>query len=136
MTPTDAWLTAATPWPAARARFHLTHVHTADDAPAAFVGTWITPGRPHNDGPQCGVYIDLVRRDNGTVAAALTADREDVQGTRVVAAWEVLSPHDWPQAIAPAAAAHPWLAHTHHWVEEKPLFNRWQRAALAWLIVH
>lgn len=132
---TTTYLFSGTPWPAERPRFHLTWVHTADDRPATFAGTWIAPG-VYAPGGACGLYLDLLRRNGGAVAVALVADLPDVHGgTETLAAWAALPADRWADIVAPTVAAHPWVGTTHHYEEEKPLLSRWQRAALAWAIV-
>lgn len=133
MTPT--YLTAATIRLADRARFHLTWAYLLDDHPTGFAGAWIALDGSAPDG-KCGLYLDLVRREGGAVAVALVADRTDVHGTEILAAWAALNPATWPQQVAPTVAAHPRVGRTvTEWEEDKPLLNRWQRALLAWAIV-
>jgi hypothetical protein len=113
--------------------FRITALHTPATGAPWLTGTWHRADRQPAD-PACALWLILAQQSAGLLQVALLADHEQIPGAyRPLARHDGLRPGAWSAALAPAVAAHPWVAVIHH---PKPptAQERAARAILAYLI--
>ena len=122
------------PVPYQGAHFQIDTVHTSTDQAPWFTGFWVHPGRPAPD-TRVALRLRLTAESPGQISVLLTADDQHTYGLRhQLTSWHGLPTGTWTAAVASTVAAHPWVAHTHHWWEQKTGGNKALRAALAYIL--